>query len=313
MTRSLFEHDGSPAPESWRRIRSLRADPDSVPRRGLQKDRGRVFQAALEQAQQQFTAAAAIGYESRPLNLFYGLSQAGRAIAAASTRLGAVGAEPGAVSWRASGHGLHMDDEPIAPSFFESVVKVATGRRDLFSRVSIALGSPVNMEKVSLGALVSQIPEYQLQFGVEGDGLPELHILGLTRAVPYSDRTAMDFTFPQFGAITAYTPEEVMAVVRRYPALEGFGLRTGNMGTPGANNDMQFGQHVYLEVNPAEFEFSRDGLTLLPQGWRFYRGHQLFFPRIADSTADLHPLASWWIVLYGSPWAPATHPRHGPH
>jgi hypothetical protein len=42
-------------------------------------DRRLIFAAALEQAEQQFLAAAAIGVQSRPLNLFYGLSQAGRA------------------------------------------------------------------------------------------------------------------------------------------------------------------------------------------------------------------------------------------
>ena len=61
--------------ESWRRVRSLRAQPPI----GVLDDRRLIFAAALEQAEQQFLAAAAIGVQSRPLNLFYGLSQAGRA------------------------------------------------------------------------------------------------------------------------------------------------------------------------------------------------------------------------------------------
>jgi hypothetical protein len=41
------------------------------------------YAAALEQAEQQFTAAAQVAAESGAINLFYGLSQAGRAIACA--------------------------------------------------------------------------------------------------------------------------------------------------------------------------------------------------------------------------------------
>lgn len=41
--------------------------------------------AALEQSEQLLRGAADLGFASRPLNLFYGLSQAGRAISAAWT------------------------------------------------------------------------------------------------------------------------------------------------------------------------------------------------------------------------------------
>ncbi|MGH3799867.1 MAG: YaaC family protein [Pseudonocardiaceae bacterium] len=40
------------------------------------------FRSALEQAEQQFRAAASVDYDSRALNLYYGVSQAGRAVAA---------------------------------------------------------------------------------------------------------------------------------------------------------------------------------------------------------------------------------------
>ncbi len=41
------------------------------------------YRAALEQFEELIRAAAAVGYQSRPLPLFYALSQAGRAIVAA--------------------------------------------------------------------------------------------------------------------------------------------------------------------------------------------------------------------------------------
>jgi hypothetical protein len=69
----------------WRHLRALRHQP---PWRASGGEHRRVFGAALEQAQQLFTAAASVDYASRPILVFYGLSQAGRAIAACSTKAG---------------------------------------------------------------------------------------------------------------------------------------------------------------------------------------------------------------------------------
>src|SRR5206468_1787842 len=95
-----MEADG--ANESWRMIRAFRARPPDRLKRTLSGRRGSVFHAGLEQAQQQFAAAAAVGYESRPLNLFYGLAQAGRALAALSPRV------CGKAAWEGDQHGLHF-------------------------------------------------------------------------------------------------------------------------------------------------------------------------------------------------------------
>jgi hypothetical protein len=79
----------------WRHLRALRHQP---PGRASRGERKRVFGGALEQAQQLF-AAASVDYASRPILVFYGLSQAGRAIAACSTTAGKNG-------WRLTGHGM---------------------------------------------------------------------------------------------------------------------------------------------------------------------------------------------------------------
>ncbi|MGW1391953.1 YaaC family protein [Streptomyces nigra] len=63
----------------WRALRELRPEPPGYAGKG---PRQKLFSAALEQSEQLFTAAASVGPASRPLVLFYGLSQAGRAIAA---------------------------------------------------------------------------------------------------------------------------------------------------------------------------------------------------------------------------------------
>src|SRR6266487_271711 len=70
---------------AWRVLRGMRANPPGM----ASTNRGRhaVFTAALEQGQQFMEAAAVTGYATRPVQLFYGLSQLGCAIAAAATRL----------------------------------------------------------------------------------------------------------------------------------------------------------------------------------------------------------------------------------
>jgi hypothetical protein len=77
---------------AWQRIRVLRARPPAR----VEGERADVFVSALEQAEQLMRAAADVGPAASPLLLFYAVSQAGRAIAAA--RLDG--------PWRLSGHGL---------------------------------------------------------------------------------------------------------------------------------------------------------------------------------------------------------------
>ncbi len=77
---------------TWQDIRILRANPPPL----VSPERAGVFASSLERAEQLMKAASNVGHAARPLPLFYALSQAGRAIAAA--RL--------ADNWRLSGHGL---------------------------------------------------------------------------------------------------------------------------------------------------------------------------------------------------------------
>src|SRR5713226_8519062 len=97
ISRSWLDADGPSRATVWRHIRGLRHQPPGAARKRSQ--RREVFCAALEQAEQLFTAAEAVGDATRPILLFYGLSQAGRAIAAAST-------DADSNHYRLSGHGI---------------------------------------------------------------------------------------------------------------------------------------------------------------------------------------------------------------
>jgi len=57
------------AAEAWRHMRALRHDPPGLAGDG--GPRGRTFNAALEQAEQLFVAAAGVGTAARPILLFF--------------------------------------------------------------------------------------------------------------------------------------------------------------------------------------------------------------------------------------------------
>src|SRR5271155_3741251 len=82
-------------------IRRTRAHP---PGRARQEERRATYGTALEQFEELIKAAAAASPGVRPLPLFYALSQAGRAIAAANLSGG----------WKLYGHGLSCPDLSVA-------------------------------------------------------------------------------------------------------------------------------------------------------------------------------------------------------
>ncbi|MGW9382434.1 YaaC family protein [Streptomyces albidoflavus] len=118
--------------EAWGRLRASRANPPGKAGGGARR---RTYAAALEQAEQMFRAAAVVGPATRPLQVFYGLSQAGRAIAAAAVDLKGE-------DWRLYGHGIKASgfDKPFAD--IEIRTNPATSRAS-FVRLSHLLNSPV--------------------------------------------------------------------------------------------------------------------------------------------------------------------------
>src|SRR5690242_12982400 len=91
--------------QAWRAIRRGRADPPALA--AEHEDRKSVFQSALAQAEELWDAATVAGPASRPLPLFYCVSQAGRAVCAAWTR---------ADEWRPRHHGLRRrESDATAP------------------------------------------------------------------------------------------------------------------------------------------------------------------------------------------------------
>jgi hypothetical protein len=162
----------SVASDSWRRIRRLRASPPLLAGAEVDESRTRVFQAALTQAEELWEAAAAVGPASRPLPLFYCLSQAGRAVCAAWTTDG---------PWEPSGgHGLtssRQEPDVRVPSF-----KVRLSRQEpehgMYSMVAAATDTTVFEGAASVAALWASLPDLPRAQELTSDELRPIFIEG---------------------------------------------------------------------------------------------------------------------------------------
>jgi hypothetical protein len=129
-------------------IRSTRATRPG--RAGADPDRGVLYAAALRQFEDLLTSAEAAGYAGRPVPLFYALSQAGRAIVAA------FGDNP-----TVDGHGLRerRTFDATVGLLARQVDRASTKHgTDAFRAVAAAIGSSVFTGSASLGSIWAATP-----------------------------------------------------------------------------------------------------------------------------------------------------------
>lgn len=121
----------------------------------LEPARRRTFGAALQQFEELMDAAAGLSYLSRPLPLFYALSQAGRAIVAARIR----------GSWELQAHGLSFHQQKSFMPLQDRPIKLiprADGA-DSFSQVGRVLGVRVSQHaELRFDDVCAAIPELSL-------------------------------------------------------------------------------------------------------------------------------------------------------
>jgi hypothetical protein len=149
------------AGEAWRSIRQLRSSPPGLA--GDRLERRSVFQAALAQAEELWDAAVVAGAASRPLPLFYSVSQAGRAVCAAWAT------EP---EWRPASHGLERrecDDPDPARRVFEYAALVTEAPSGAYAMVAAATRSPVFSGAASVADLWASIPGLPTPRAIFGD------------------------------------------------------------------------------------------------------------------------------------------------
>ncbi|WP_405633746.1 YaaC family protein (plasmid) [Streptomyces sp. NBC_00016] len=280
--------------EAWERLRASRSNP---PARASTGARRKTYSAALEQLEQMFRAAAVVGPATRPLQVFYGLSQAGRAITAAAWSLKGE-------DWRLDSHGIKTTgfDRP----FPEIEIRTdPAGTQGSFVKVSEVLDSPVwEKTSVRLEDVWDLLPPTRRHPLTSRNRMPALYTdiesvgghLNSLMSLPVCD-------IPD-RVIEAGTREALADFFATYPALAGHaGYEiTGPLGDDGPPDYARY-RHGggELRVMWAMPEGVTDGNELrrhIRAITRSYAGCWYFLPALPRMTRELHPLMAWWAVLY---------------
>ncbi|MEU1502771.1 YaaC family protein [Streptomyces sp. NPDC005732] len=288
---------------AWERLRASRSDP---PARATTGFRRKTYSAALEQAQQLFQAAAAVGPATRPIQVFYGLSQAGRAIAAAASCLDGN-------DWRLESHGIKTTG--FHRSFSDIEIRTdAPGAKGSFVKVSEVLDSPVwEKDPVRLEDVWDLLPTNlryplttrdrftpmyvdEVSVGTHEHSLLSVHVCNIPdRVIDAGTRKALsDFltTYPTAAQYESYVTTHALSLgpeappdYRRYD--HGGGELTINWQMPqGAGTG--FGGNAT----------GAERLAHLRAMTRGYAGDRYFLPVVAPMKRELHPVTAWWAVLY---------------
>lgn len=277
-------------------IRSLRFNPPGYAGTGV---RARIFDAALEQAEQLFRAAESAGPQSRPILLFYGLSQTGRALCAVATNVANKDVQ-------LTGHGIGVEDLAVANNvpLADLVVQPHAGS---FRQVAAALNASDYSGTARLGDLWAMLPDSD-RFPLPGT-TPNRPLI-LSETLVSGGRACFEVQ-PLPGGLQ-YRPDtprlaaqgdenewraerqRVTAYLADYPLLNQFDFINSN--------------------GPAQLRLIGDGLLSVAVCWSIppgenakdvldshsvtYLGDALAFPRVGDSPHPAHPILLWWAILF---------------
>ena len=300
----------------WTELRRLRS---KRPKYVTSGERGRVFSAAMKQSEDLWVAAGDVSDSVSPMLMYYGLLQGATALSAANP----------APTWKPiAGHGLSFPD-PLGS--FDAVptlrqMRVTEAGRGFVQQLADFLSSPVLGEGVLLDQLVAALP-----YGP--DPRPESIIPGpLTVANPRWG--PLDRTLLLVGVPPLLVGEENLGVssddvalrdengfydwLSHYPALAGLGTPTA-FGPVVASAVVRnrYELHVSWEnlgqANTAEAyqamstpQYIRDMPNAVTGS---ILGSRTIFPALGTNTDSMHPLITWWTLLYAFSMLARYHPH----
>lgn len=277
---------------AFRNLRALRHDPPGYAKQGARRT---TFQTALEQCEQFLGAAGIAGYATRPVQLFYALSQAGRAIVAASPNVDNQ-------SWRVSGHGLTANTSAL----LAADVTVTATRRGLFP----ALASALNVEALASDEPVALRELWPL--------LPETATVPLTNDVLLPVLLLFPSGWPEAPSFSeaevCWIPHQVKALygtdharlkehLDRYPALRDSVLKVshpmGKLEWRREGPGLTLGVAWRSADNDCPPLVLADSRTFSDLGVACYRSADdcVLTPALGTMTSGLHPFLALWAVL----------------
>jgi hypothetical protein len=191
-------------------------------------ERKGVFQAALAQAEELWEAAVTVGPASRPLPLYYSLSQAGRAVCAAWTA---------GEAWRPEAHGLvrAADDDvvrEVGPFGYECRVVTEGHRPGAFPMIAEATVSTTFAGNASVADLWASLPGFPTPHEVFG-GRPRCLTLSPAQRPEDARPHFVRLAAPTHGMFLLSPPADLDQLPRDYPTTRGIeqdGVRASLFG-----------------------------------------------------------------------------------
>jgi hypothetical protein len=317
----LVEGGMNPLAESsfamaWRHLRSMRAGPPGGA--GANPERRDTFNASLEQAQQLFAAGTNADVMTKPLQLYYGLSQAGRAIAAVAPNVPDRQQGKPTKPWKLSGHGIGipaMQQSLDACQGSVGLLPVADNGSGAFTQMAGILGCGSLIDKKPDGSLATRVMVGEIWgtlpecLGFFLDGAMRFPMLAVAGNGPIRTTSSAGLECGTLEGIPtavkkAGTAAAIKEFLAHYPAAGSWALPSEALGIDPAS--IWFPGRVHLQVNvlallwpPGPPIYTDDALTGIPAriGAR-YLGDAYLFPALGDNTQSLHPLLAWWAILY---------------
>jgi hypothetical protein len=244
--------------------------------------RTNTFWAALQQFEELLDAAGTVGPASRPLPLFYALSQAGRAITAAHAP----------ARWELRGHGLKLSGDS-SQNLLERPVRPEPRRAgdDSFQRVAQTVGSDVLNGPVELGAVWASLPfDFPEAWAQRW---PEA--LSVESLVKPSE-VATDEVAAQVTGFDRLTEDAIRQRLELYPSAQGWQLPGGDQ-LIGEQTPQGWSAWLVWRANGTTTD---DRLAKLAQVAPEYRrrGQRWLRPAVGTQRDYLKPLCAWWVLLY---------------
>jgi hypothetical protein len=286
----------------WAALRATRAEAPA----GIKEDRRKTYVTALEQAQQMFTAAASIGVATRPLLLFYGLSQGGRAIAAAAK--GVLDED-----YRLVGHGIKVNQSTLAGPIANVHVYGDNSTRRSFTRLSRILGSPIweATAPVPLGQLWNSLPEggtFALDHSLGGFPLSanvdELSVLADGETAPVRLAVSGIPADAMPSSLSAGPTRALKETLDQYPKLAGYTEIEVNGIYPGIHHGT-----VHLTYPSSHSGYAERTADALIHSTRYGMRDRYVFPAVGSNADSQHPVMAWWTVLFALSMLARYHPE----
>jgi hypothetical protein len=302
-----------PPKRMWQSLRTMRHRPPGRAARGNRRD---TFNGAIEQAEQLFTAAEVTDPAARPILIFYGLSQLGRAIAAVSTKLDNN-------EYRLSRHGLDHGSLDGAAQHGLANLMVWGHTSGAFPVVAKALGAAAMQQRCRLGEVWALVPDAN-RFPLPGSGelrsLPLYSELlpapmedwarGLLTELPLhllqnDDEEPVTGYGPELSRLMEASQSDTARIARQrsrlrdwlaqYPSLAGWDFVTAPDGPVGYRL-RDGGKSLDLPLRLPKSPVS-DEVTILQQRSFSYHSMMAVYPQLGGRK-PAHPFMLWWAVLY---------------